>query len=56
MTITVSISQGQGYRLGQPLYFGGQFLRIQAIYPLYDQGRVIGYNVEVTKYNEGRKI
>jgi hypothetical protein len=49
MTVRVSISQGLGYRVGQPLYFGGQWLRIDATYPVMEQGRIIGYNVILTK-------
>ena len=49
MTITVSLSQGQGYRVGQRLYFGGQWLRIDAIFPLTSGAIVTGYNVVLAK-------
>jgi hypothetical protein len=49
MTITVTVAQGQGYRVGQRLYFGGQWLGIDAIFPLTSGAIVTGYNVVLTK-------
>jgi len=44
-TIGVSVAQGQGYRVGQKIYFGGKFMRIEAIYPVADGARITGYSV-----------
>jgi hypothetical protein len=49
MTITVTVAQGQGYRVGQRLYFGSQWLRIDAIFPLTSGAIVTGYNIVLAK-------
>jgi hypothetical protein len=49
MTITVSRSQGIQYCIGQPLYFGGQWLRIDAKFPITEKGLITSYAVVLSK-------
>jgi hypothetical protein len=44
-TINVTIAQGQGYRVGQWIYFGGKTMKVMAIYPLADGALITGYAV-----------
>jgi len=49
MTVNVSIAKGLGYCIGQNLYFGGQYYKIDAKYPVYENGRLTSYNVILRK-------
>ena len=46
MQITVDLAAGQGYCVGQRLYFGGQWLYIKAKFPIAAAGgKITGFNV-----------
>ena len=49
MTIYVNRSIGIQYCIGQPLYYGGHWMRIVDKFQVTEKGIVVGYNVILEK-------
>jgi hypothetical protein len=49
MTVRVSLAQGLGCCVGQRMYYGGQWLKITAKFPITEAGRVVAFNIILVK-------
>ena len=45
MTVNMNLATGINLAVGQRYYFGGQWFKIAAKYPVHDKGQVVSYNI-----------